>query len=202
MTRNRTLMASMRDSGCLGHVIGFESITSESLGEARKATNLARWSGYEREIAVLREFEQQTWAAFTVGYDHDTLSSITATLEFALRHKFAFAAFNILMPYPTTDLYKRLADEGRLLYDGEWWLHPQYRFNHATFTPKHMSPEELTDACHRARSEFNSLPAIMRRLADPHNIRSIAHLAMMWGYMRLFRREVHKKHGMMFGIRR
>lgn len=202
ITRNRSLMTHVRDSGCLGHVIGFESILEENIKEAKKTTNLARWSGYGREIAILREYGQQTWAAFTVGYDHDTPSSINATLEFALRHRFAFAAFNILMPYPTTRLYTQLASEGRLLYGGTWWTHPAYRFNHASFVPRQMSPEELTVACHRARSEFNSVPAIMRRVLDPTNLRSIAHAVRFWGFMRLFRREVHKKHGMMFGIRK
>jgi len=71
-------------------------------------------------------------------------------LQFAWDDKFALAAFNILVPYPGTPLYQRLRAEGRLLYDGKWWLHPEYRFNYATFRPKNMSPEELTEACWHA----------------------------------------------------
>ena len=87
-------------------------------------------------MRILRDHGMQSWAAFTLGYDHDTLASIAATVDFALESKFTFAAYNILMPYPNTPLYSKLEREGRLLYDGKWWLHPQYRFNDAAFVPR------------------------------------------------------------------
>ena len=102
-------------------------------------------------------------AAFTLGYDHDTLDSIRETVEYAIDHKFVFAAFNILMPYPNTPLYRELEKEGRLLFDGKWWLHPEYRFNHAAFMPKNMTPEELTQACLDCRDRWNSFGSVVQR---------------------------------------
>jgi hypothetical protein len=52
-----------------------------------------------------------------------------------LENRFTFAAFNILVPYPNTPLYRRLQSECRLLYGEEWWLHPNDRFNDAPFAP-------------------------------------------------------------------
>jgi radical SAM superfamily enzyme YgiQ (UPF0313 family) len=163
---------------------------------------LARFSHYEREIAVLRDHGLQTWAAFTLGHDHDTPGSIRATVEFALRHRFAYAAFNIVMPYPGTPLYENLQSENRLLYGGNWWLHPEYRFNHAAYQPARMTASELTTACHAARTRFNSLPAIARRLTDVKtHLQSLARASSLLRYSLLFRKEVHKKHGMRFGLR-
>jgi radical SAM superfamily enzyme YgiQ (UPF0313 family) len=202
VTGDEELMSLMRDSGCLGHVMGFESINLDSLKEAGKSSNLRQWSRYEHEIRVLREYELQTWAAFTLGYDHDTRSTIEATVEFALRHRFAFAAFNILMPYPGTPFYNDLHEQGRLLYDGCWWLHPSYRFNNAAFMPKSMTPEELTDACHAARTRFNSIFSLFHRFTDFEvNMRSLWRTLTYWGYAALFRKEVRKKHGMRFGLK-
>ena len=104
---------------------------------------------------MLRDHGFQTWAAFTLGYDHDTADSVRATLDFALENRFTFAAFNILMPYPGTPFYDRLAREGRHLFDGQWWLHPEYRFNDASFVPAQMTPDEWTELCYEARREFN-----------------------------------------------
>ena len=102
----------------------------------RKACNLSKtfkeWDRYERQVKIIRKHHLQTWAAFTLGHDNDTLESILDTLQFAEENKFCFAAFNILMPYPSTPLYDRLQEEGRLLYDGKWWLHPDYRQEHDT----------------------------------------------------------------------
>ncbi|MCG3194571.1 MAG: hypothetical protein DIJKHBIC_03831 [Thermoanaerobaculia bacterium] len=202
VTQDPELMKLMQESGNAGNVMGFESITAESLRESRKAPNLRGFSRYEKEVETLRDHGMQTWAAFTLGHDGDTRDSIRATLDFALEGRFAFSAFNILMPYPNTPLYRRLAAEGRLLYDGCWWLHPAYRFNSAAFVPRRMTPEELTEECHRARTVYSSLPALLKRFSDVKtHLRSLWTAATYWRYNSIFKREVVKKHGMRFGLR-
>lgn len=200
VTADAELMRLMVDSGCLGHIMGFESITRASVREARKAPNLGRFDAYATQIAILRDHGLQTWAAFTLGYDHDTVDSVRATLDFALRNRFTFAAFNILMPYPGTPLYDRLAREGRHLYDGRWWLHPEYRFNSASFVPARMTPDELTEVCHEARRSFNRIPSLLWRFSDIRtNMRTLTRARAFWQFTPVFRREVYKKHGMRFG---
>ena len=202
VTRDIKLMDLMQRSGCWGNVMGFESITPNSLRDARKSPNIAGFPKFASEIKVLRDHGMQTWAAFTLGYDHDTAASIEATVDFALDNKFTFAAFNILMPYPGTALYDMLDKQGRLLYGGKWWLHPQYRFNHAAFVPAKMTPDELTQACHAARTRFNNLPSLVRRFSDiKTNLRSLSRAISFWRYTLLFRKEVYKKHGMRFGLK-
>lgn len=200
VTADAELMKLMVDSGCLGHIMGFESITRDSVREARKAPNMPRFDQYATQIAILREHGLQTWAAFTLGYDHDTVDSVRATLEFALKHRFTFAAFNILMPYPNTPLYDRLTREGRHLYDGKWWLHPEYRFNDCAFVPARMTPDQLTDVCYEARREFNRIPSMLWRFSDlKTNMRTLTRMRAFWQFTPVFRREVFKKHGMVFG---
>lgn len=200
ITKDRELMQLLVKSGCLGHVIGFESLNSDTLKQMKKAPNIKNFSGYRDQIQILRDHGLQTWAAFTLGHDGDTLSNIEDTLDFALNNKFTFAAFNILVPYPNTPLYHKLETENRLLYDGKWWLHPDYRFNYAAFEPKHMSPDQLTEACHRARSSFNSLGSIVSRALDfKTNLRSPYRFGTYLQFNPLFRKEVFKKHGMIFG---
>lgn len=201
ITQDLELMKLLADSGCLGNVIGFESITAASLRETRKSPNISGFNLYEKELKILRDFGLQTWAAFTLGYDNDTEESIQATLDFALKNRFTFAAFNILMPYPNTMFYKRLEEEGRLLYGGKWWLHPEYRFNHASYLPTNMSPENLTESCQKARLKFNSIPSLFYRFSDlKTNLRSLVRAGVYLSYAPLFRKEVFKKHGMRFGL--
>jgi len=123
-----------------------------------------------------------------------------ATEAFARENKFAFAAFNILMPYPGTPLYDKLRREGRLLYDEKWWLHPEYRFNHAAFIPKNMSPDELTEVAFEIRSRFNSISSIFSRAFDfKTNMRNPYRLGVYLAYNPLFRKETFKKQGMLLG---
>jgi radical SAM superfamily enzyme YgiQ (UPF0313 family) len=202
MVYDLELMALMVKSGCLGHVIGFESLNPQSLASMKKAPNLASgFQSYRPQLEILRDYGLQTWAAFTIGHDYDTVESIERTVAFAIENKFSFAAFNVLMPYPNTSLYRRLEAEGRLLYDGRWWLHPEYRFNHAAFQPRQMSPAELTEAGLRARTTFNSPLSIIRRAFDfKTNLRSLVRLSAYLTYTPLFRKEMYKKHGLKFGL--
>ncbi len=202
VTKDAELMKLMADSGCVGNVTGFESISQESLRESKKSPNLSGFSNYENEVRILREHGMQTWAAFTLGYDHDSYDSILATMKFAMQNRFTFAAFNILMPYPNTPLYRKLAQEGRLLYDGKWWLHPEYRFNQSAFIPKRMTADELTEVCHEARKKFNSIFSLLYRFSDiKTNLRTLWSVAAYWKYTTLFRKEVYQKHRMRFGLK-
>ncbi len=202
MLNDPELMRLMVKSGCLGLVIGFESISPECIKEMHKLTN-TRASGdmYAAEIEKLRSYGLQTWAAFTVGHDGDTVESIRATCDFAIRNKFTFAAFNILMPYPNTPLYEKLEKEGRLLYGGKWWLHEDYRFNYCSIVPKNMTPDELTEISFDCRRRFNSVGSIIRRAVEPRtNMRTPYRFLTYLMYNPLFRKEVFKKQGLRFGL--
>lgn len=202
MTQDRELMRLMVQSGCIGMVVGFESISPDSLRWMKKSPNfIGGFNDYREPLKIIHDHGLQLWAAFTLGHDHDTPASIEQTLEFAWENKFPLAAFNILVPYPNTPLYNKLAAEGRLLYDGQWWLHPEYRFNYAPFRPNHMSAEELTAACWHCRSTYNTVGSLVRRLFDPKtNLRSLYKLGVYLKYAPIFRKEVFKKHAMRFGL--
>jgi radical SAM superfamily enzyme YgiQ (UPF0313 family) len=201
MAEDKALMDAMLESGCLGHVVGFESVDPRNLKRMRKASNLPRWERYARQLKVMREYGLQTWASFVLGYDFETPDSVADTAQFALDNKFTFAAFNILMPYPDTPMYKQLAAENRLLYGGKWWLHPDYRFNSAAFEPKSCSAEALTQACWQARSRFNSFSSLVYRALDfKTNLRNPVRFATYLQFNPIFRKEVFKKQGMRFGF--
>lgn len=195
------LMDLMLKSGCVGLVIGFESLSRANLSIMKKNCNLP-YENYESALDIIRSSGLMVWAAFLIGYDYETEESIQETLDWILSKKFAFAAFNILMPYPTTPFYKRMQAEGRLLYDGQWWLHDDYRFGHAAFRPANMSPERLTEACFKARLKHNTVFQILRRATDRKtNSKDIWSVLTYFAYNPLFRDEMLKKHGMKLGYR-
>jgi radical SAM superfamily enzyme YgiQ (UPF0313 family) len=197
MTKDRELISLMAKSGCVGNVIGFESLDRSNLISMKKGQNLSTgYEGYQPQLEILRDYGLQTWAAFTLGHDHDTPDSIERTLEFAIKNKFTFAAFNTLLPYPETPLYKRLQAEGRLLYDGKWWLHPDYRYNHAAFRPALMSADKLTEMTYYARRTFNSIGSILQRVTDfKTNMRNLYRFGVYVTYNPIFRKETLKKQG-------
>jgi radical SAM superfamily enzyme YgiQ (UPF0313 family) len=154
-------------SGCMGVLIGFESLNPENLREMNKSFNTMR-GGFERALANLRRRRIRLYGTFIFGYDGDTPEGFGRTVAFAKRHGLYIAAFNHLTPFPGTPLYSRFQSEGRLLYEN-WWLDERYSYNRIPFTPRGMTPRELERRCVEARREFYSWRSIMRRGLDLAN---------------------------------
>lgn len=157
----------LRRSGCMGVLIGFESLNAANLKSMNKSFNLMR-GGFEQALANLRRYHIRLYGTFIFGYDHDTAESFQASADMARHHGMYIAAFNHLTPFPGTPLYARLQRENRLLYDA-WWLDDRYRYNMIPFTPRSMSPEELRLGCLSARKRFYTWGSILKRAIDPVN---------------------------------
>jgi radical SAM superfamily enzyme YgiQ (UPF0313 family) len=154
-------------SGCQGVLIGFESLNPANLKDMNKAFNTMR-GGFEKALANLRRHKIRVYGTFIFGYDRDTPESFHDTVEFAKEHALYIAAFNHLTPFPGTPLYRRLQDEGRLLYEN-WWLDNRYSYNRIPFQPRGMTPEMLQNNCIEARRDFYSWRSIFQRGLDRVN---------------------------------
>lgn len=164
IAQDERLVDLMKSSGCIGVLIGFESLEPQNLEQMNKKVN-RRAEEYERAVAALRRRSIAIYATFLFGYDEDTAETFERTLAFAVRQKFFFAAFNHLVPFPGTQLYRRLQSSGLLLFD-RWWLEPSYRFGDIAFRPARLSPGELSATCLAYRKRFYSLPSLVKRGFD------------------------------------
>jgi radical SAM superfamily enzyme YgiQ (UPF0313 family) len=154
-------------SGCMGVLIGFESLNPENLRAMNKSFNTMR-GGYLKALENLRRHKIRLYGTFIFGYDEDTPEVFPETVDFAREHGFYIAAFNHLTPFPGTELYRRLAAEGKLLWES-WWLDDGYSYNQVPFKPQRMTAEEVERSCVEARRAFYSWPSILRRSVDPVN---------------------------------
>lgn len=159
----------MKRSGCQGVLVGFESLEEATLKQMNKGFNLMK-GGPREALANFRRFGLRVYGTFVFGYDHDTQDTFKKTLDFARGEGLFIAAFNHITPFPGTPLYRRMKDEGRLLYDA-WWLDERYRYNMIPFQPAQMTPEALAAGCVRARRDFYAWSSILQRAAKRVNWR-------------------------------
>lgn len=192
------LLDLMAESGCMLTLIGLESLNRANLRQMNKHWVLKQQS-YATSLKLIRERGIMICGTFVLGYDADTHDTFKTTLDFAMENKFCLANFNPLMPIPGTRLYERLQDEKRLIYD-QWWLDPRHTYGEATFIPRGMSPDQLTEGCYWARTQFNTCGAIFKRSLEPQaNARSLSNLGVFLAANLVSRREIHKKQGRYLG---
>ncbi len=152
------LMNLMRKSGCRGVLVGFESLSQQSLNQAGKAFNRAH--EYRKAMHTFHAHGIYVFACFVLGFDHDQREIFEATARFLREAKVDGLQLTVQTPFPGTRLFKRMEQEGRI-FDKNW---EHYDFGHVVFRPKNMSANELQTAHHRILREFYSWPSIMVRL--------------------------------------
>jgi radical SAM superfamily enzyme YgiQ (UPF0313 family) len=166
------LLELMARSGCRGVLIGMESLDPANLRDMGKGWNLAGGS-YADSLARFRKHGLAVYGTFVFGYDQDDARVVRRSVAFAREQRLFLAAFNHLVPFPGTPLYRRLEREGRLR-SPRWWLDPDGRVGDVVFRPKKVSPEELQALCLEARRAFYGWGSIAGRLLDARaNARSL-----------------------------
>ncbi len=192
------ILRLMRRSGCLGVLVGFESLDPENLRRMDKHPN--RIAEYAERLARLRRHGIAVYGTFVFGYGQDNEDSFRHTLDFAVRHRLLFGAFNHLVPFPGTPVYQRLLAEDRML-DPTWWLSPGYRFGDVAFRPRAVSAERLAELCYTYRQRFYSPLNILRRGMDlKANCRSLSQAAVFFAYNFLSRCEVRHRQRLPLGV--
>ncbi len=147
-------------SGCIGLLIGFESLSKLNLIQSKKFQNDP--VEYEEIIDALHRSGITIWASFIFGFDEDDPSVFEETVNFCIKNKLFSANFSLLTPYPKTVLYERLKNEGRLFQD-RWWLLENPNDAAPFFFPKKMDLETLREGWKRAWKNFYSISSILRR---------------------------------------
>jgi radical SAM superfamily enzyme YgiQ (UPF0313 family) len=184
--------ALLAAAGCKAVLVGFESLDGAALRAMDKPFNSP--ATYRRALENLRRHGIAVYGTFLLGYDGDTREAIAAAVAFAREERLFLAAFAHLMPFPGTPLYRRLEEEGRLLYE-RWWLDPSYRFGRVVFRPARMSPEEIREACLAARRSFYSWASILGRARSSANFGS-PFMAFAYSMANLLhRRELDQRDG-------
>jgi radical SAM superfamily enzyme YgiQ (UPF0313 family) len=180
---DQELLELMGRSGCKGLLLGLETISEESLKDAKKRFNAS--IGYKSLISDLHHLGIAIQGCFVFGLDHDTPDVFDATVEFAIDAGVDLPRFAVLTPFPGTPLHHRLQAEGRIL-TRNWEL---YDAQHVVFQPKNMSVQELVEGHERAWKQVYSWSAIARRLWTARNFWPLA-LSANIGY-RFYAHHLH-----------
>lgn len=172
--RDPRLLDAMAEGGLRYVFIGFDSILQGSLADAHKIA--AKAVQFEKLVKEIKKRDIHIVAAMVFGFDNDDLSVFQKTLSWSLETGVDQLNLNVLRPYPSSPLYQRLRQEGRMLYD-PWWLQPvDTRMDMVyglspnisgimtTFRPKNMTSRELAEGTLWLGREFYKMKNVVPRI--------------------------------------
>jgi radical SAM superfamily enzyme YgiQ (UPF0313 family) len=164
-------------SGCIGLLIGFESISPEVLKSIGKQVNLRR--DYEEAIRKIHGRGIHIQASFIFGFDEDRPDSIPATVQFVKENRLTGVNYCRLTPFPGTKLYADLDRQGRII-DRDW---AKYDRQNVVFQPRNFTPRDLQEKIFWAYSQTYNLRSLWQR--RPFSFQHFSlYLVLNFGYMK------------------
>lgn len=186
IAREDEILKLCRKSGCMGILIGFETLSAENLLTMGKAFNKPQ--NYIDVINKVHDYGIGIDASFVFGFDNDDEGVFDRTLVSVIKAKLDIAYFSILTPYPGTRVYKQMVEEKRLLTHN--WSY--YNTNNVVFRPKKLSPEKLLDGYYHVLKEFHSYSSIFKRLWGTKSYKNFFY-PMNFGFRQTIKKTIKNK---------
>ncbi len=176
---DQELLKGFAQSGCIAVNIGFESFSTRNLKAMGKGFNQP--VRYAEAVRRIHDQGVGIMGTFIVGLDDDDPGVFQRIIDFSVDSKLDWALTFIMAPYPGTESYLRLEEEGRIL-SRDW---EKYDSLHVVYQPLGMSVEELEKGMRRAWKDVFSTSSIYKRILKRPWIHPLFYLGMNWGFHRL-----------------
>jgi radical SAM superfamily enzyme YgiQ (UPF0313 family) len=151
VVKDEEMLNLMRDSGCMFVYLGLESINPLTLESYRKEQTV---QDIADAVRVLHAYGIKVHGMFVLGSDEDDLKTIRETVRFARGLKIDTVQFLVLTPFPGTETYYEMEQQGRILIE-DW---SKYSGHHVVFDPIRMTPYQLQkEGSIRSMRRFYSL---------------------------------------------
>jgi radical SAM superfamily enzyme YgiQ (UPF0313 family) len=151
------LMAAMALASFEKVFVGIETPDEASLKECNKRLNTGR--NLLESVGLIQEAGIEVTAGFIVGFDNDTSTIFQRQIDFIQQSGIITAMVGLLNAPSRTRLYKRLKEEGRIL-----WTHEGDNTNYSmNFIPR-MNKELLLEGYQKIVSSIYSSKAYNERL--------------------------------------
>jgi len=158
IAEDRELLELARKSGCIGLLVGFESLSQESLAGINKGFSDA--SGYLEAVRILHDHGMGILGTFVFGLDGDDDDVFKRTADFIDEARIDMVRYSVFTPFPGTPVFKQLEAQGRIL-TRDWG---RYNTEHVVFRPRNMSPDRLQEGLCEAWAQTISFRSIIKRV--------------------------------------
>lgn len=157
------ILSLLRDSGCMGLAVGFETLSQKNIRDVGKGVN--RTQEYLDRIRKIHAYGIGLAGNFIFGFDHDDPTTFTDITDFVDAARLDGFYYSLLTPYPGTPLYEQMKSEGRIL-ERDWSL---YDTDHVVYAPRLMDAETLMRGYRWAWRRSLTYRSIFTRLLGSRN---------------------------------
>jgi radical SAM superfamily enzyme YgiQ (UPF0313 family) len=153
---NEKLLRKMKDAGCKMISYGVESGSQRMLNIMKKGITLEK---ARRAVEMTRKVGIVCSASYVFGIPGETRKSLKETIQFAKKINSNFAHFNMITPWPGTDLYEEMTQNNKIKKE-DWKNYYKKRGMHSpTISINGLSQSELGKLSKSAYRQFYLRPS-------------------------------------------
>ena len=154
MAKYPDIVKKMCRAGILKFEMGIESPNPKDLKSTRKGIT----NGVHREaVRNIRENGGRPGGTFVIGLPDQTIEEIKAFPTYAKEIGLTAAAFGIATPFPGTEFYKKLDEQG-LIFETNW---DNFDEMHSVYKTKQLSKENIEELATYCMAKFWNLDTLI-----------------------------------------
>ncbi len=146
-------------AGLKGVLVGFETVSQQTLNSIRKGFNSA--NRFYNAVKMLHDHDVAIMGCFVFGLDSDDKDCFRRTLEFVYEANIDIPRFTVNTAYPGTGHYDEMVRQNRII-EKDWSM---YDCQHVILKPAQMSVDELQEGHLWAWKEAYRPRCAVKRLA-------------------------------------
>lgn len=150
------LIEKAAEAGLRSLFVGFETFSPANLKQSNKKQNLQK--DYIQAVSRLHSLGIMINGSFVFGLDDDDKDVFKRTVDWGVQHSITTSTYHVLTPYPGTNLYKDMEQQGRILTKN-WDL---YDTRNVVYQTTKLTANELKDGYNWAYKEFYSWENIFK----------------------------------------
>ncbi|MBI5643839.1 MAG: glycosyltransferase [Deltaproteobacteria bacterium] len=174
---DKELAEKMKRSGCRIVCIGVENADQRVFNTLKKGESL---EDIKNGIGILKDAGIEVVGFFIIGLPGDNKKSSEMALKFVKESRLDSARFGILLPYPKTEVYDWIVENGRFLRDYKEGIHFSDSVS-PVFETEDFSAAEMVETYKRLYTRLNHFTFLLPvEITDAERIKRILRLA--WKY--------------------
>ena len=187
--KDPVVLKSMHDAGCVGLLLGIESVDDYALKKMQKGLNAK--IDYEQCMKDIHRHGIAVWGAFVFGTDQDRYpDTFKNVVDFVLTEGVDIFTCGILAPLGETNLRKRLMADNRIfrIRQPEDWKY--YTAHHLTYLLRGTTLDELIEGMEYVEKHLFSLEVLRERfkrsqeeLQDPNSAMFAFRVNLDWRHV-------------------
>lgn len=178
IANNRDLLILAAESGCVGLLVGIETVEKDNLAYTGGKIVIDRLA---EQIDRMHEVGIAINGSFILGLDGDTPETFDKTAAFCIQNHIELPSFNVFNPIPGTPLFKRMKTERRLRTDN-YREYENLLFTRKVFYAlKNMSEKDFYEGFDRmCRGTFSYANILRRNLKYKIRFKDYLYANFLW----------------------